>query len=119
MGKLSMVWISLTLFVLAEKAPIFDVSLQQKCLNCHHHQQIPNTLIYKRYLMKYSTEKSMEEAMFAYLKDPKKEHSIMPAPFFLKFPMKEDLELDEVTLRKNIKSYLDTFDMKKKLVLEE
>jgi len=119
MGKLSVVWISLTLFVLAEKVPVSDVSLQQKCLNCHHHQQIPNTLIYKRYLMKYSTEKRMEDAMFAYLKNPSKAFSIMPAPFFLKFPMKKKIKLDDVTLRKNIKSYLDTFDIKKKLVLEE
>ena len=89
------------------------------CLSCHQQQQIPSSLIYKRYLMKYSTDKRMEEAIFIYMKDPKKENSIMPAPFFLKFPMKEKIDLDDDTLRKHIKSYLELFDIKKKLMLEE
>jgi len=94
-------------------------TLYDNCLKCHQEQQIPNNLIYKRYLMKYSTDDRMEKAMFAYLKDPKKEHSIMPAPFFLKFPMKKALELDDAVLKNNIKSYLEKYNMKKKLILEK
>ena len=119
MGKLSIAWMVLTLFVMAEKAPASTALFQQQCLNCHQKQQIPNTLIYKRYLMRYSTRKRMEEAMFAYLKDPKKEYSIMPAPFFLKFPMKKGLGQDDDKLLKNIREYLDTYDIKKKLILEK
>ena len=119
MGKLSVVWMSLTLFVLAENTAVSDVLLQQQCLHCHQQQQIPSSLIYKRYLMKYSTEKRMEDAMFAYLKNPSKIFSIMPAPFFLKFPMKEKSELDERTLRSHIQAYLKKYDIKKRLILEE
>ena len=118
MGKIVWILSVFTLFLTAQELQN-DNALQLNCLNCHQDQQIPSSLIYKRYLMKYSTEKRMEDAMFAYLKNPSKPFSIMPAPFFLKFPMKEKIELDDVTLRKNIKSYLDTFDIKKKLVLEE
>jgi len=93
--------------------------LQKECLQCHVEQQIPSVLIYRRYLMKYSTFKRMEKAIFAYIKEPDKKHSIMPPQFFLKFPMKEVSMLDDDTLQKMIKSYLNTFDVKKKLVLPE
>jgi hypothetical protein len=119
MGKIVIILGFLSLFLFAEESNSHDHSFKDTCLSCHQQQQIPNALMYKRYLMKYSTDKRMEEAMFTYMKDPKKEHSIMPAPFFLKFPMKEKISLDERTLRKHIQAYLELFDIKKKLMLEE
>ncbi len=94
-------------------------ALKSNCLSCHEAQQIPSHLIYKRYLLKYSTKERIEKVFFHYLKDPKKENSIMPREFFLKFPMKEKLSYNDVMLKKVIESYIDHFDIKKKLVLEE
>ena len=105
--------------VFAQELQVRNSTLERTCLACHKEQQIPSSLIYKRYLMKYSTDGRMEEAMFKYLKDPKKEQSIMPAPFFLKFPMKEKLSLDDAVLRDNIQAYLEKYSMKKRLMLEE
>ncbi len=119
MGKIVIILGFLSLCLYAEESNIQDHSFKNNCLSCHQQQQIPNALMYKRYLMKYSTNRRMEEAMFAYMKDPKKEHSIMPAPFFLKFPMKEKISLDDSSLRKYIQAYLELFDIKKKLMLEE
>jgi hypothetical protein len=51
------------------------------------------------------------------LKHPKKEHSIMPRQFFLKFPMKVPIEMDNDTLREYIALYRETFDVKKMLQL--
>jgi len=93
--------------------------VQQKCLKCHSQEQIPNGLIYRRYLKKYSTQEAMKKVILKYLKDPKQENSIMPHPFFSKFPMKEASDLDDEALKKNIQIFLDTFDLKKKLVLPE
>ena len=119
MGKIVVILGFLSLFLYAEESNTQDHSFKNTCLSCHQQQQIPSALMYKRYLMKYSTNKDMEEAMFTYMKDPQKENSIMPAPFFLKFPMKENIDLDDDTLHKHIKTYLDMFDIKKKLMLEE
>jgi len=94
-------------------------SLQSDCLSCHKTQQIPNSLIYRRYLMKYSTQSQIEYAIFTYLKNPQKETSIMPPQFFLKFPMKQFQETDDKVLQKNIKAYIEKFDIKKKLILEK
>ncbi len=93
-------------------------ALETHCFVCHQKQNIPSELTYKRYLMKYSTSKAIENAMFKYLKYPQKELSIMPPQFFLKFPMKDAATLDDATLRENIKAYIDYFDIKKKLMVE-
>ena len=119
MGKLSITFIVLTLSLFAVESVVDNDALEINCLHCHQEQQIPSNLISKRYLMHYSTDKRVEEAMFKYLKDPKKEHSIMPSPFFSKFPMKEKSVLDDVSLKQNIKVFFEKYNMKKKLVLEK
>jgi len=92
-------------------------ALQINCLQCHIKNQIPNALIYKRYLVKYSTKDAMTQAILKYFENPRKENSVMPPPFFSKFPMKSALDLDDARLEQNIRTFLDTFDMKKKLIL--
>ncbi len=103
----------------AEEFSSAKQQLQSQCLQCHTQDQIPNELIYRRYLMKYSTQEAMKKAILKYLKDPQKENSIMPPPFFSKFPMKEALELDDENLEKSIRAFLDAFDLKNKLVLPQ
>jgi hypothetical protein len=103
----------------AEESSSAQQELESNCLLCHTQDQIPNTLIYRRYLMKYSTQEAMSKAILKYLKDPKKENSIMPPPFFSKFPMKYALDMDDTILKKNIRTFLETFDVKKKLVLPQ
>ena len=92
-------------------------NLQTACLQCHQKEQIPSSLIYRRYLMHYSTPERISEAMFRYLKAPKRENSIMPPQFFLKFPMKKKIEMDDADLKTYIHRYIEAFDIKKKLVL--
>jgi hypothetical protein len=92
--------------------------LQKNCLSCHQKQQIPSHLIYKRYLLKYSTDARMQKAIYEYLKNPDKEHSIMPSAFFLKFPIKKPLELNDQILNQSIKAFLKKYNIKNKLVLE-
>ena len=115
MGKIIIILVVLIGSIFAEDKE----SLEENCLTCHQKQQIPSSLIYRRYLMKYSTDAKMQEAIFRYLKNPKKEDSIMPPPFFLKFPMKESVELDDVTLKDNIRAYLKKFDVKQYLIIDK
>ena len=117
MGKIVVIFAILTATIFAESEN--RDSLDKNCLACHQKQQIPSTLIYRRYLMKYSTSAEIEEAIFRYLKNPKKENSIMPPQFFLKFPMKEKVELEDVTLKRNIRAYLKKFDVKQFLILDK
>jgi len=93
-------------------------SLDLACLSCHKEQKIPSDLIYRRYLMRYSTADRIEEAMFAYLKDPLQSRSIMPPQFFLKFPMKPPLAISDAKMRAYIRDYIDRYDIRKRLSLE-
>jgi len=100
-------------FTLSAQTP--SPLIQKNCLDCHIQQKIPSELIYRRYLMQYSTHKSIREVLFSYLKNPQKRDSIMPKQFFLKFPSKDMVDLNDTLLLDSIDAYLDYFDIKKKL----
>jgi len=119
MGKIVFILSFVSLCLYAEGVNTQEQSVQKNCLTCHQQQQIPSSLIYKRYLMKYSTSKRMEKAIFTYLKYPDKADSIMPSAFFSKFPMKEAITVNDDRLRKDIKNYVKMFDIKKKLHLQK
>ena len=61
----------------------------------------------------------MKKTLLSYLKNPKKENSIMPQQFFLKFPQKEALDLNDTLLEESVEAYLDFFDIKKRLEFEK
>ncbi len=92
--------------------------LKKNCLNCHQKEQLPTKLIYKRYLMKYSTKKSIFNALYNYLKNPNIKNSIMPKAFFSKFPIKDRLNLDDKELNATIKEFIEEYDIKKHLILD-
>ena len=92
-------------------------TLQKNCLSCHIKQKIPSELIYRRYLRKYSTHTVIKETLLSYLRNPSKKTSIMPKQFFLKFPEKEALDMNETVFSESIDAYLDYFDVRGKLVL--
>ncbi len=92
--------------------------LQQNCLKCHSKQKIPSELLYRRYLMKFSTKERIKKSLVSYLKSPKKGKSIMPQQFFLKFPPKEALDLNKSVLDESVEAYLDYFDVKKRLEIK-
>ena len=94
-----------------------SINIEKNCIACHTKQKIPSELIYRRYLTKYSTHKTIRKVIFEYLKNPKKENSIMPKQFFLKFPPKKLLDINDSLLIEAIDTYLDHLDVKKKLVL--
>jgi len=120
MGKIIFFFALLCILVNAQDVSVKEQQqLQKECLACHAKQQIPNAMIYRRYLMKYSTFERMQKKIFAYIKSPDQKHSIMPPQFFVKFPMKEASPLDDDTLEKMVMHYLNTFDVKKKLLLPD
>jgi len=96
-----------------------DSFLERNCLDCHREQKLPDKLIYRRYLLKYSSPERIEKALTHYLKHPDTRTSIMPSEFFLRFPMKEPTRLDEKTLHESVRRYLEHYDVRKLLRLEE
>jgi len=118
MGKVIIFFILFISSLFAQKpTPMLPKELDRACLQCHQREQIPSSLVYRRYLMRYSTPERISNAMLAYLKHPSKANSIMPSQFFLKFPMKEKSLMKENVLKRYIYYYIEAFDVKKRLVL--
>jgi len=108
MGK-----IVLSLIFIATSILASDVD--KLCLNCHRENKLPTKLIYKRYLLRYSTKERIKNAIFTYLKEPNPKNSIMPQPFFDKFNKKPTLDLNDSTLKNAIDAFIEKYDIKKQL----
>lgn len=93
--------------------------LQKRCLACHRANQIPDTIIYRRYLQTYSASHRIAEAMKRYITQPDRHRSIMPPQFFYKFPMKPSKAYDPNTLDADIEAYIRRFDIRKRLRLSK
>jgi len=91
---------------------IYANSFDKNCLNCHNQQKIPSQLIYKRYLLEYSSDRIIKEKMIEYLINPILDNSIMPRQFFLKFPMKDKLDITRDELKIGVDRFIDKFRLK-------
>jgi len=107
-----------TLLIASLQSATEETLLEKNCISCHTEQKIPSELIYRRYLLKYSTNNTIEKKIMDYLKNPKRENSIMPKQFFLKFPEKVALDLNKTVLEESINAYMEFFDVKKELTLK-
>jgi hypothetical protein len=92
-------------------------SFEDACLKCHVENNVPTDVIYKRYLLKYSSKDKIREAMVTYLKKPIAERTIMPPRFIDIFGLKEMMKLSDAELNKYVNELIDSFDVKKKLTL--
>jgi hypothetical protein len=105
-----MLWLST---LLGEKA--VQHSFKNTCLSCHQIQNIPSEMIYRRYLLKYSSRQAIRKQMFNYLKHPSVNRAIMPPQFFKKFPLKEATTLNDTELLKMIDLYISHYDIRPRL----
>ena len=74
-------------------------------------------MIYRRYLMKYSSKDIIKQRIFEYLKAPAKDISIMPPQFFSRFPLKDTSNLSGTALRKLANEFVEYYDIGKKIVI--
>ena len=106
------------LIILLISASLTANSLQNNCLKCHNQNNLPDSLIYKRYLQIYSSKTRIKKAMLNYLKNPNQNSSIMPKEFFKKFLIKPKSTLSDENLTKNIDEYIKKYDIQKRLYLK-
>ncbi|MEA3491863.1 MAG: hypothetical protein U9R27_08195 [Campylobacterota bacterium] len=105
----------MTLPLLGSQKLVKTTPFESECLSCHQSQSIPSERIYRRYLHKYSSKESIRRAMFSYIKNPDRENSIMPSQFFVKFPLKEPIDITDKILKRRIDDYIRYYDVNKRL----
>ncbi|MDD2906145.1 MAG: hypothetical protein WBK95_04725 [Sulfurimonas sp.] len=101
----------LTLFFLHLSA---QSDFDKNCMSCHG-DDFKFYIIMKKYTLKYSSATSIKKAMFAYLKNPTLEASILPPEYKTKFGIKEKSDLNDETLKQMIDIYYDKYNLASKL----
>ena len=85
------------------------------CLSCHKKIPVSIDKYFYRYLLKFSSEKSVKKAMFEYLKNPTKENTIMPDAFISRFGIKNKTKLSDKELKLALDEYWDIYKVFGKL----
>lgn len=88
---------------------------EKNCLGCHN--KIPVTIdkYFYRYLLEYSSETDVKEAMFVFLKNPKQEDSLMSESLIKRFGLKRKTKLNDEDLKKALDIYWEEYKLFGKL----
>lgn len=87
-------------------------SFEDACIKCHKAKDIPNEILYKRYLLKYSSKENIKSAMTKYLKNPSLKETIMPQRYISKFGLKKASKLSDEELSKHIDTFMRKYKIK-------
>lgn len=88
---------------------------ENNCVKCHNKIPVSIDKYFYRYLLKYSSERSVKNAMAEYLKSPNKDTTIMPEAFITRFGIKDKTKLSEEQLQKALDIYWDNYKVFGKL----
>ena len=65
-------------FMLVFQSIASETDILQKCLVCHENSAPPFTMVYRRYLMLYSSKSKIKKSMIDFLTAPSRKKSSMP-----------------------------------------
>lgn len=88
---------------------------EKNCVKCHDRLSVSIDKYFYRYLLKYSSEKDVKEAMFDYLKNPTIEKTIMSESLVKRFGIKKKTKLSDEKLEEALDSYWDRYKIFGKL----
>ena len=88
---------------------------ENNCVKCHDKLPVTIDKYFYRYLLKYSSEKNVKEAMFNYLKEPSVKTTIMPEAFIKRFGVKKPTKLDNKKLKEALDIYWEKYKVFGKL----
>jgi cytochrome c peroxidase len=94
---------------------LFANVYETNCVSCHEKMPVKIDKFFYRYLLKYSSEENVKNALFAYLKNPTKEKTILQEGLQNRFGIKEKTTLKDTQLKSAIDIYWDTYKIFGKL----
>lgn len=111
MGKvvriLTLILINLTL--------LLSNPYQSNCLKCHRDMVVGIDKFFYRYLLIYSSEREVKEALFEYMKNPTESKSTLAKALLNRFGVKAKTTLSDKELREAIDIYWDIYKVFGKL----
>ena len=84
---------------------IFD----KECVYCHKMLSVSLKDTFFKFLLRYSSEKSVKSVMFYYLKHPTVEFSVMPKEYIKIFGIKQNSDLNDTQLKEAIDIYWERY----------
>lgn len=88
---------------------------ETNCVQCHKKLPVTIDKYFYRYLLKYSSESNVKNAMFKYLVKPSKNTTIMPEAFIKRFGIKDKSKLSNEKLNKALDLYWQEYKVFGKL----
>ena len=88
---------------------------EANCVKCHDKLSLSIDKYFYRYLLKYSSEKDVKDAMFDYLQNPSVEKTIMAESFITRFGIKKKSNLSDEKLKEALDIYWDEYKIFGKL----
>lgn len=88
---------------------------QTNCIKCHKKLPVSIDKYFYRYLLKYSSERNVKNAMYEYLKKPSKNMTIMPEAFIKRFGVKKKTKLSDEKLKEALDIYWEKYKVFGKL----
>ena len=88
---------------------------EQNCLSCHSKMPVKIDKFFYRYLLKYSSEKNLKSALKEYLKNPKREKSVLQEELLDRFGVKKPTTLSEQELNEAVDKYWEIYKVFGKL----
>lgn len=88
---------------------------QNNCISCHKNLPVGIDKYFYRYLLKFSSEREVKQAMTNYIKKPSKEATIMPDAFISRFGIKKPTKLNDEELKKALDEYWEIYKVFGKL----
>jgi len=94
---------------------IFASVYSDNCVECHSKMPVKIDKFFYRYLLKYSSEENLKNALNKYLKNPTKGKTILQESLQNRFGIKEKTSLDDKDLKKAIDEYWEIYKVFGKL----
>jgi hypothetical protein len=88
---------------------------EKNCIPCHEDMAVKIDKFFYRYLLKYSSEMEVKNAMTKYLKNPKTENSILVDGLINRFGVKKKTTLNDAQLQEALDTYWDQYKIFDKL----
>lgn len=79
------------------------------CVSCHEGMTITLDKFFFRYLLKYSSEEGVKKALFAYMKEPRAENSILEPWLIKRIGVKKPSTLSDEELERSLDEYWERY----------
>jgi len=88
---------------------------KENCIKCHKRLPVSIDKYFYKYLLIYSSERDMKNAIISYLNYPAYETSVMSDPFINRFGIKKKSKLSQEELKEAVDVYWDKYKVFGKL----